>query len=165
MAKSRLNLSVLLKHLDQRNLGLYEAFRHNSEDRKELDRLLAYVLPLWVAGSDNGRDQIAILIEFNRHINLAWNELNDHPELRAKVLGSIGLGYQVRHDFHYRATRERTTALRELLVQRYPDIRVDEIRLWCAVNSEANLIELCARYGVQQHEREPILNEYRKVLA
>lgn len=165
MAKSRLNLSVLLKHLDQRNLGLYEAFRHDAEDRKELERLLAYVLPLWVAGSDNGRDQIAILIEFNRHVNLNWNELSAHPELRAKVLGSIGLGYQVRHDFHYRPTRQRITVLGDLLTQRYPDIRTDEIRLWCMVNSEANLIELCAHCGVQQHEREPILNEYRKVVA
>jgi hypothetical protein len=159
-----MNLKVILKHLDQRNLQIYEAFRHNEADRKELDQLLAYVLPLWMSGTLNGQDQWFLTKEFNKYINRGWWELDRHPELRAKLLASIGPGHVLQHDYHARA-RRRTTALMILLERPYPDIRQDEVRLWCAVNSEATLLDMCSNYGIQEKDREPILNEYRNLVS
>lgn len=160
MAQGRLNLTVLLKHLDTNNFEVYEAYRHNEAERKELDRLVGYMLPLWMSGTANGAEQARITLEFNRHVNIDWRELEGHPELRAKVLAVIGSGKQVKHDFHHRGTRKQT-ALTALLAQQYPDIRKEEIALWCRTNNEAALVELCRSLGVQQKEREAIVDEYR----
>lgn len=157
-------LNVLLKHFDTNNMEIWETFRHNETDRKELERNLAYMLPLWMSGCANARDQINTTMAFNKHINLDWKQLDGHPELRAKVLAAIGLGKQVRHDFMMRSVRGKLTSLGELLLRRYPDIRQDEILLWCRVNTEPALIELCRDYGLQSKEQEAVLNEYRKCL-
>jgi len=165
MAKTKLNFGVILKHLDLRNLELYEAFRSNEDERKEFDRVLTYVLPLWYSGVFSGEDQLNLMLKFNRHVNVDWWATDGHPELRAKVLGAIGLGHSVKHDFHYREPQRRENALMGLLSQKYPDIRKDEVQLWCSVNSEANLIELCSDYGVQETERDQIVEQYRKIAA
>lgn len=165
MAKTKLNFTIILKHLDLRNLELYEAFRQNAEERKEFDRVLSYVLPLWYSGTVNGDDQISLALTFNRHVNIGWWDLDGHPELRAKVLGAIGLGRVVKHDFHYRDQRRGENVLLAFLSLRYPDIRKDEIQLWCSTNSEAALTELCLAYGVQEKERIQIIEAYRKVAA
>lgn len=163
MAKTKLNFGIILKHLDLRNLELYEAFRQNAEERKEFDRVLAYVLPLWYSGVFSGEDQVNLTIKFNRQVNVDWWNLEGHPELRAKVLGAIGVGKVVKHDFHYREPQRGESALMGLLAACYPDIRKDEVQLWCSVNSEASLVELCSDYGVQETEREKILEQYRKI--
>lgn len=160
----QMNLKAILRNLDLRNLEIYEALRHNETDRKELEQRLSYVLPLWMCGTLNGRDQLELMINFNRHINLDWLELQGHPELRAKVLAAIGLGKVVQHDYHTRKQR-RMSALMGLLSEAYPDIRQDEVQLWCSINSEAALIELCADHGTQDAERQAIVTEYRELTS
>jgi hypothetical protein len=165
-AKFKINLNVVLKHLDRHNLEIYEAFKHKEVERKELDRLLGYVLPIWVSGIASSREQYDMVFQFNEQVNLGWNELKDHPELRLKVLASIGPGKEVRHDFHMRDQKPKPYAnLTALLTRRYPDIRPDEIGLWCSVNNETGLIELCDRYGVQVKERDAIFSEYRRAVS
>jgi hypothetical protein len=161
----KLNLSVILKHLDTRNLEIYEAFRSNEAERKELDKNLAYLLPLWFSGTYSGEDQLTMMLDFNRHVNLEWSALDGHPELRAKVLGAIGLGRAVKHDFHYRERRATENALTAFLNNRYPDIRKDEIALWCLRNSEATLVDMCSIYGIQEKETADIVESYRKVIS
>lgn len=160
-----MNLKVILKHLDRRNLEVYEAFRYNGGDRKELDQLLAYVLPLWMSGTLTGHDQFRLMVQFNKHINLCWWELGQHPELRAKMLAVIGPGHVLQHDYHARRPRRQMTALMGLLSRRYQDMREDEVQLWCSVNSEATLLEMCREYGVQEQDRESILIEYRNLIS
>lgn len=164
MAK-KLNFGIILKHLDLKNLELYEAFRPSQEERKEFDRALAYILPLWFSGILSGEDQISMMLNFNRYANIDWWNLEGHPELRAKVLGAIGPGHAVKHDFHHRAPQRRESALTAFLEQRYPDIRKDEITVWCSRNSEAALVELCAAWGIQDKEKEEIIEEYRKMVV
>ena len=165
MAKTKLNFTIILKHLDLKNLELYEVFHHNAEERKEFDRVLSYVLPLWFSGTFNGDDQINMMLSFNRYVNIDWWNLDAHPELRAKVLGAIGLGHVVKHDFHFREPQRRESALTALLTQQYPDIRKDEVLLWCSINSEAALTELCSMWGVQDTEKESIIETYRKMVS
>jgi hypothetical protein len=165
MARTKLNIGVILKHLDLQNLELYAALRQNEEERKEFDRVLAYALPMWFAGTFNGDDQINLMLDFNRHVNIEWRNLDGHPELRAKVLGAIGLGHVVKHDFHFREPEKRVGALTALLMRQYPDIRKDEVTLWCSVNSEATVIELCSLWGVQDTEKQTIIDAYRKIVS
>lgn len=165
MANHKLNLSVILKHLDLRNLELYEALRGNDADRKEFEKNLAYILPLWFSGTYSGKDQLTLMLDFNRHVNIDWFNLDGHPELRAKVLGAIGLGRVVKHDFHYRERRASESALTAFLSQRYPDIRKDEIKLWCSINSEGTLIEMCSAWGIQKDEKTNIVEAYRKIVS
>lgn len=164
MATSNLKLNVLLKHLDLRNLEIYAALSQTETDRKELERAFAYLLPLWVSGTVEGRDQIALMFGFNQHVNVGWSELEAHPELRAKVLAAIGLGRVIRHDYQARV-RRNTTALLEFLSRRYPDIREPEVSLWCAINSEADLIALCRDYGIQKDARRAIIDDYRNMVT
>jgi hypothetical protein len=165
MAKTKLNFGIILKHLDLKNLELYEAFRNNQEERKEFERVLSYVLPLWYSGVFGGEDQFNLMMKFNRQVNIDWWSLDGHPELRAKVLGAIGLGHVVKHDFHYHEPQRKENALMALLMECYPDIRKDEVQLWCSVNSEAVLFELCSNYGVQEKEKEQIIDQYRKAVT
>jgi len=164
MATKQINLHTVLKHLDLRNLNLYRSYSRRQEDRKEFERMLSFVLPLWMSGCVNHIEQFKLMLDFNEHINLSWWELEGHPELRAKLLAAIGLGKEVRHNFHFRR-RGRQTGLTELLAYRYPDIRKDEVYLWCSINTEAILLEMCQNHGVQETERETILNEYRSLLS
>lgn len=161
---AKLNLTVLLKHFDLKNMSVYEAYKSNDAERKELEQMLQYILPLWVSGVATAREQIEILFNFNEHINEGWWELGKHPELQAKLLASIGLGKQVKHDFQYRHKKNNTNKLNEFLRLRYPDVRIDEIRLWCLTNSEKVLSSLLDDYGIQNSEQTIILSEYRKVL-
>jgi hypothetical protein len=165
MAKSKLNLTVILKHLDLRNLELYEAMRGNEEERKEFDRVLGYLLPLWYSGTFGSEDQISLMIDFNRHVNLDWPNLEGHPELRAKVLGAIGVGHVVKHDFHYRTRTTAGDALKAFLEQSYPDIREDEVQLWCSRNSITTLTEMCSRWGIQDIDKSAIIDAYKKLVT
>jgi hypothetical protein len=164
MVDYKININVVLKHLDAHNLEVYAAFRHQEAERKELDRMLGYILPIWSAGIASALEQYEMIFRFNEQVNLGWQELKDHPELRAKVLAVIGPGKVVRHDFHPRKIAAHETQLGGLLALRYPDIRKDEIGLWCAVNTEVALLELCDRYGVQIKERDGIISEYRRAV-
>jgi hypothetical protein len=161
---SILNLTVLLKHLDLQNLSIYEANYQDEAKRKELERMLQYILPLWVAGVGNAREQLQILFPFNQHINQNWWELKNHPELQAKLLASIGLKKQLNHDFQYRGKKTNINRLDTFLRKHYNGIRRHEIEVWCRLNSEKILLSLLDDYGVQNNERESILAEYRKCI-
>lgn len=165
MAKYTVNINVVLKHLDAKNLEIYQAFKPKEVERKELDRMLGYILPVWVSGIDSPRDQYEMVFRFNENVNLDWRELNNHPELRAKVLAAIGGGRTVRHDFHFRQAAGKQVNLSDLLERRYPDIRKDEIALWCTVNNESALIELCRNYGIQEKDQDAILLEHRRAVS
>jgi hypothetical protein len=164
VAGFKINLPVVLKHLDCNNLEVYSAFEHRETERKELTRLLDYVLPLWMTGIGSSIEQYEMVLAFNQHVNSSWAELKNHPELRAKLLGVIGSGKPVRHEFHKREAATSQTSLTGLLTMCYPDIRNDEVALWCTVNNEATLRELCDRYGVQETDRHGIIAEYREVV-
>lgn len=165
MPTNKINLDVVLKHIDANNLGIYAAFAHQEVERKEVDTLLGYILPLWVSGIASNDAQYDMIMRFNEQVNLRWNELKDHPELRMKVLAAIGTGRTVRHQFHKRDNVASHTNLTALLRRRYPDIRREEIALWCSVNNEAQLVEFCDEYGVQEKERDVIVNEYRRAVS
>jgi hypothetical protein len=145
-------------------MEVYEALKHNEEDRKELESVLHYLLPLWYCGLNDAQDQLNMMINFNRQINIDWVLLNEHPELRTKILAAIGLGHVARHDFHYRKQKKSISPLKSFLEQKYPDIKDDEIELWCHMNSETSLIDLCSIYGIQEKERTEIINCYRDIL-
>jgi hypothetical protein len=163
--KHQINLNVVLRALDTHNMELYTAFKHKEVERKELERLLGYMLPVWMSSIENSQDQYEMVLRFNEFVNLNWSELKGHPELQAKVLAAIGTGKVVRHDYHMRKQSTVQTKLSDLLLQKYPDIRSEEIGLWCAVNNEAALRELCERYGVQSTERDTIFAQYRRVVG
>ena len=156
---------LVLKHLDAQNMEVYNAFAENEVERKELDNLLGYLLPLWFTGISGSADQFQMVLQFNEHANTSWNELKDHPELRAKLLAALGLGKTVQHEFHKRDISRSPKQLTALLTTRYPDIREEEIALWCSVNNETAVKELCDQYGLQEKDRDAIVAEYRKVLT
>jgi hypothetical protein len=162
--KYLLNIHTILKHLDLNNFGVYKVIKPNQEERKELDRALSYILPVWMAGCTSNTDQFHLMKRFNKHVNHSWWELEKHPELRAKVLAAIGPGRMVKHDLHLRPHPQQT-ALTGFLSNRYPDIRKDEVFLWCMTNSEAILIEMCKDYGVQGEDQEKLLGEYRSLVS
>lgn len=165
MPANKINLDVVLKHLDTNNLEIYSAFAHQEVERKELDTLLGYVLPVWMSGIASNGEQYEMILRFNEHVNQRWNELKDHPELRMKVLAVVGPGRPVRHQFHRRDAVATHANLTTLLRQRYPDIRKEEVALWCSVNNEAQLGEFCDEHGVQEKERDVIVNEYRRAVS
>jgi hypothetical protein len=165
MTKYNINLNVVLRAIDSKNFELYQAFRHQEVERKELDRMLGYILPIWVSGIASSSEQIDMTFAFNQYINIGWRELDKHPEMRAKLLALIGPGHTVRHDFHLREATANQTNLGKLLLLRYPDIRKDEINLWCSVNNEAALLDMCNQYGIQAKERDAILVEYRRAVS
>lgn len=163
--KTQLPIMPILKVLDQKKFGLYKAFTTDESERKELERLIGYLLPIWMSGAVDDADHARMIVRFNRIANEGWFAFRNHPELQAKILACVGVGREVRHSFYKVARSTPSPKLTELLQERYRDIRRDEIRLWCQKNSEADVAELAAASGRQNDDVKAIVEEYRRLVT
>ena len=162
-SKHQLNLPKLLDRLDMRDYTLYDVLSADEADRKEFERLLGFLLPSYMAGAKNDTDHAALVREWSS-IDINWRGLGKHPALRAKLLASMGLGKRVRHHLDL-YSKSSVSALVEFLNTVYPGIRMTEIRSWCRRNSEADLIELATRRGIQKEDLAKLVNEYGRFVV
>lgn len=163
---ARLEVHTITRQLDQQNFGLYRKLKENEADCKEIEKMLGYTLPLWMIGSMNDGDHAELLWRFNRMANAGWyTSLAKHPELRCKLLACVGLGRETRHNFVKVTKAPSSTELEDLLRMKYPDIRSNEVLLWCRRNDEETVRDFAAVYGLQEDETDKVVSEYRKFVV
>jgi DNA-binding HxlR family transcriptional regulator len=163
--KKQLPIQAILRVLDQRKFNLYSALAKDESDRKELERMLGYILPRWMSGAVNEEDHQRLIIRFNRLANLGYHTLSKHPELQAKLLATVGLGREVKHNFFKANRASKTPLLDKLLRQQYPDLRKEEMRLWCRLNGASDIKRIAEACSWSEEDVEAVVGEYKKTVT
>ena len=161
--KNKLDLPALMHHFDLRNLGIYDSLAKDENAEAELSKMVNWVIPQWFSSSTNEQDERALVENFNENCNGVWKELSKYPKLQTKLLSSCGLGKQTKRRFYKLKRNSDTNKLMNLLEMVYPDIKNEEIYLWCEKNTEEDVRELCEYVGYQEKETNEIINLVGKI--
>jgi len=161
--KRKVDLFVVLEGLDRRNMKLYDEIAVDAEARKELDREIGYMLPIWMTGAARNDDHMALIDRFNACCNLHWFKLYGNPRMQLRLLAHIGLGRKVAHRFNKVKAAPRSTALFDLLSLTHPDIRGQEVRIWVSKNTVEDVEELARGHGWTDEQVEKVLKNYKEM--
>ena len=159
----KLDLFALLKTLDQRNFDVYQSVCEDEEIKKELDSLSGWMLPIWMTGTDSIIQAIKLTERFNDKANCVWDSLNEHPELRVKLMASCGLGEYTKHKFFKRTAAKYNSGVYKLLMISYPDIRREEVDMWVGNNDTNDLKQLATDSGYQAQEIKDLVKVFNKM--
>lgn len=159
----KFDLFFVLKELDKNNLKIYESFENEEDLKKEIDKLLSWLLPQWMSASSNDDVEKFLTERVNFICNKSWFKIRNHPKLQAKLLSSCGPGKPIRHRYVKKHHTSSVPNIRILLEAGYPDIKEEEIILWCKKNSPQQVKEFAEENGYQQNEVDEIMKEYKKV--
>ncbi len=163
MAKSSFDLFGTLRALDRGDLSVYESSCNSDQERKDFDKEVGWMLPQWMSSATNPKQQEALIQRMGR-ASVYWGSLNNHPQLRAQLLATCGLGKTTKHRFPRAKRTASYGALHKLLLMVYPDVNLSEVELWCK-NNNINDVELLARtYGLQDKELDPIMKAFKKII-
>lgn len=160
----KVNLFFVIKELDKNNLRIYDSLETDEDVIKELDRLLAWILPQWMSASTNDQAEKFLTQRFSMFCNKTWFELKTHPKLQAKLLACCGPGGSIKHRFVKKHRYSSVPSLTELLELTYGDIREDEVFLWCRKNTPQQLRDFAKQHGYQKNEIDILLKEHKKVI-
>ncbi len=157
-----MNLFQVLMELDRRNFDVFKELAVDEETLKELINLSGWMLPLWMTGSSNPNDERELVHEFDT-FNDIWDSTYGHPELRVKLLASCGSGISSPHRYVKRASAKYNSKVFELLRLWIPDIKIEEVELWCRKSTEENVRELAQLCGFQDKEIPPIIKAFQGI--
>lgn len=160
--KSSFDLFGTLRDLDSGNLSVYEDKCTTEEERKDFNKEVGWMLPQWMSSANNPKQQIQLLLNMSK-VATSWGSLNNHPQLRAQLLATCGLGQSTKHRFPKAKKAVGYGALHKLLLKSYPDIRLSEVELWCKSNDIKDVERLAGYHGLQIKELEPIIKVYKKI--
>jgi hypothetical protein len=155
MAKQRLNkLTDVLSAID-------------SNDTKYLDKLTELqrkdlLGSLWlmmrytsdVSGDFKASeiDTLHYLLMTNVLVNKNFMKVSEHPELQWKLLAHCGSGSKKYHSLLPPAGIKKINKKTKMLLEIFPESKIDEIDLITNIKSEEELKELCVEYGFDKKE-------------
>lgn len=159
-----LDIFVTLELLDQQNLRLYDAVREDEDMLSEFNKNIGWMIPQWFTGASDDQEHRYMVLMFDEFCSQPWSALADCPELRTKLLASIGAGKRLRHRF-FKPTRSRKSSsdLITALRTAYPDLNREEVALWCRHNSEKEFVEFLERLGLMPEEIDALRPEYERM--
>lgn len=161
----KLDLFAVLGLLDKNELAVYPTLRGDADMLKEFEQMVGWLLPQWMTGANSEDDLIYLTLAFNEICNTRWFELSRHPELQAKLLAACGTGRATRHKFFKAKKNKVLTQISNLLSVKYPDIRDDEVLIWCQLNDQKDVKDLAEACGYQKDEVKKVLESYKRVIA
>ncbi len=153
-----------LASLDLNSLDLYERLSEDPEALAEHHKAIGWLLPQWMTASPTPASHKALVLMFDELCNPGWYELSNHPMLQTKLLALIGLGKRTQHKFFSRGGRASATPeLVAFLQLEYPDIRADEVSLFCRDSTLDDLHDLLYHHGIAVDKHAAIVKQYQKV--
>jgi len=152
MAKPQIDLFLILRHLDSRDFTVHEQLSGDPEVLKEFETQIGWLIPQWMLGGVTEAGSRKMISEFNAKANQVWGALSKHPELRAKLLASCGLGQPMKHKFIRPKGIKKKDPLFDMVLELYPDARVDEVALFLKDTGREEILELCKSLGYQKDE-------------
>jgi hypothetical protein len=161
----KLDLFAVLGLLDENELSIYSTLKGDADMLKEFEQAVGWLLPHWMTGSNSESDLVDLTTAFNEYCNGGWFALREHPDLQAKLLACCGLGSKTRHKFFKPKKDKVLTRISNLLKVKYPDIRDEEVLVWCRLNDKKDVQDLAEAWGYQKDEVKKVLDSYKKVMT
>lgn len=161
-AKPKIDLFLILKHLDSNDYTVYQQLSEDKELIKEFEKQVGWLIPQWMTCGvmENGhREMITRWIE---KADQVWGSLAEYPELRTKLLAACGMGQPMKHKFTKPKGIKRKDPIYDLVLELYPGARPEEVPLFLKETSLEELLDLCKSVGYQKEELELVEKHYDK---
>lgn len=156
-----INIHTLLEQIDRRNFALYDELEGDDDLKKEIDKNLGYLLPLWMSGAVNDADHETAILRFDEVCNAGWFALREHPKVQMLLLCAAGRGKPMRHKFFGTRNPKSYSRVQDVLRTLYPDIRKEDVNVWVIKHSDEDFATLLTRMGLQDVEAKEIVKEYK----
>lgn len=156
-----MTLYELLNELDNNDHSAFSKV----EDKKELKAKLSWVLPQIMTSASDDADHRTLVMLFDEYCNDVWRGLSDASELQLKLLSSIGLGKKTYHPFFKPTASGKENELAKLLRREFPDIKRNEVSLFCRMIDSERFGDLLCRWGIPKDEQKKLRKQHEEERA
>lgn len=120
---------------------------------EDLKGVSLWVLMRFISSCNSNYDEIRdhYLIMTNEIVNLDFNALNGHDELRMRLLQMVGIGSKQYHPWIPPGKKNTRDAISQWLSKKYPELNEDEIAIY-RNQDEHSLKELAYQSGLTDKE-------------
>jgi hypothetical protein len=151
MATAKLDIKRELNAVDQKNYDFYTKL--TDDERKAFS---PYILMRYTASVQGDRDTQEWFIEMtNEMVNKNhWDLSKNHKELLWKLFAATGAGVNCYHPYLAAGKKEKANKIEKLLVQLYPAMKMDEIKMLGKMMDKDDIKELFDKMGFDKKQRK-----------
>jgi hypothetical protein len=151
MATAKLDIKRELNAVDQKNYEFYDKL--TDEERKAFS---PYILMRYTASVQGDRDtQEWFLERTNEMVNKNhWDLSKNHKALLWKLFAATGAGVNCYHPYLAAGKKEKANKIEKLLVELYPAMKMNEIKMLAKMMDKNNIKELFDKMGFDKKQRK-----------
>ena len=151
MATAKLDIKRELNAVDQKNYEFYDKL--TDEERKAFS---PYILMRYTASVQGDRDtQEWFLERTNEMVNKNhWVLSKNHKALLWKLFAATGAGVNCYHPYLAAGKKEKANKIEKLLVELYPAMKMDEIKMLAKMMDKNDIKELFDKMGFDKKQRK-----------
>jgi hypothetical protein len=151
MATAKLDIKRELNAVDQKNYEFYDKL--TDEERKAFS---PYILMRYTASVQGDRDtQEWFLERTNEMVNKNhWDLSKNHKALLWKLFAATGAGVNCYHPYLAAGKKEKANKIEKLLVELYPAMKMDEIKMLAKMMDKNDIKELFDKMGFDKKQRK-----------
>ena len=151
MATAKLDIKRELNAVDQKNYEFYDKL--TDEERKAFS---PYILMRYTASVQGDRDtQEWFLERTNEMVNKNhWDLSKNHKALLWKLFAVTGAGVNCYHPYLAAGKKEKANKIEKLLVELYPAMKMDEIKMLAKMMDKNDIKELFDKMGFDKKQRK-----------
>jgi hypothetical protein len=152
MATAKLDIQRELRAVDQKNYDFYANL--TDDERKAFS---PYILMRYTASVQMpDRDIQEWYLEMtNEMVNKNhWDLSKNHKELLWKLFAATGTGVNCYHPYLASGKKEKANKIEKLLVELYPAMKMDEIKMLAKMMDKNDIKELFDKMGFDKKQRK-----------
>jgi hypothetical protein len=152
MATAKLDIQRELRAVDQKNYDFYANL--TDDERKAFS---PYILMRYTASVQMpDRDIQEWYLEMtNEMVNKNhWDLSKNHKELLWKLFAATGTGVNCYHPYLAAGKKEKANKIEKLLVELYPAMKMDEIKMLAKMMDKNDIKELFDKMGFDKKQRK-----------
>jgi hypothetical protein len=151
MATAKLDIKRELNAVDQKNYDFYDKL--TDDDRKAFS---PYILMRYTASVQGDRDIQEWFLEMtNEMVNKNhWELSKNHKALLWKLFAATGAGVNCYHPYLAAGKKEKANKIEKLLVELYPAMKMDEIKMLAKMMDKKDKEELFDKMGFDKKQRK-----------
>jgi hypothetical protein len=151
MATAKLDIKRELNAVDQKNYDFYDKL--TDDERKAFS---PYILMRYTASVQGDRDIQEWFLEMtNEMVNKNhWELSKNHKALLWKLFAATGAGVNCYHPYLAAGKKEKANKIEKLLVELYPAMKMDEIKMLAKMMDKKDKEELFDKMGFDKKQRK-----------
>jgi hypothetical protein len=151
MATAKLDIKRELNAVDQKNYDFYTNL--TDDERKAFS---PYILMRYTASVQGDRDTQEWFLEHtNEMVNKNhWDLSKNHKALLWKLFAATGTGVNCYHPYLAAGKKEKANKIEKLLVELYPAMKMDEIKMLAKMMDKNDIKELFDKMGFDKKQRK-----------